>query len=416
MKILYVSQYYPPETGAPAARVSELARHWVRAGHEVTVLTGFPIHQTGIVDPDYRSRMRRLVYREEMDGVDVVRTWLMPLPNRRVYERILIYGSFWLSSSLRGTFLSRPDIVIATSPQLLVGLTGLWISRIKRAPFVLEVRDLWPESLIASGVGNSSSLATRSLSLIASLLYRSSDHVVAVTDAIRQALITKRNLTSTKVSVVENGVETEMFAPADPSDSVKDSLGLSGKFVVSYIGTLGQAQGLDVAIRAAAALSDRAKDIQFLIVGEGADKENLIAQADRAGLENIRFISGQPRKDVPGLIGASDVCMVLLKKRDVFETVIPTKMLEFMSCGRPVILGVNGQARSVLESAEGGLFFEPEDSTALADAIVRLHQDAPLRDAFGKQGRSYVVKNLAREAKAREYLELLDGIATGTRS
>lgn len=416
MKILYVSQYYPPETGAPAARVSELARHWVRAGHEVTVLTGFPIHQTGVVEPGYRSRMRRLVYREEMHGVDVVRTWLMPLPNRRVYERILTYGSFWLSSCLRGTFLSRPDIVIASSPQLLVGLTGLWLSRIKRAPFVLEVRDLWPESLTASGVGNSSSLPTRSLSLIASLLYRSCDHVVAVTEAIRQSIITQRNLASTKVSVVENGVETEMFAPTHPSDSVKDSLGLGGKFVVSYIGTLGQAHGLDVAVRAAAALSDRSTEIQFLMVGEGAEKENLIAQADRAGLKNIRFIPGQPRKDIPGLIRASDVCLVLLKKRDVFKTVIPTKMLEFMSCGRPIILGVNGQARSVLDSAECGLFVEPEDSAALAEAIVRLHQDAHLREALGARGRSYVVENLAREAKAREYMDVLGAIASGARA
>ncbi len=411
MNILYVSQYYPPETGAPAARVSEMAQHWVRAGHRVTVLTGFPINQTGVVDPGYRSRMRKLLYREEIDGVDVVRTWLMPLPNRRVYERVLVYASFWLSSSLRGTFLSRPDVVIATSPQLLVGLTGWWLSLIKRAPFVLEIRDLWPESLAASGIGRSGSLLTRSLSFLAGLLYRSCDHVVAVTDAIRDALIAGRNLEPSKVSVVENGVETEMFAPTGPSDSVKGSLGLEDKFVVSYIGTLGQAHGLDVAIHAAGALQDRWKDIQFLMVGEGAEKDNLVTLATQAGLENVRFLDGQPRQEIPGLIRASDVCLVLLKKNEVFETVVPTKMLETMSCGRPVILGVNGQARSLLESAEGGLYVEPEDASALAEAIVRLKQDASLREALGMSGRRYVVENLARDTKAGQYVEVLNALA-----
>ena len=406
-----MSQYYPPETGAPAARVSEMAQHWVRAGHRVTVLTGFPINQTGVVDPGYRSRMRKLLYREEIDGVDVVRTWLMPLPNRRVYERVLVYASFWLSSSLRGTFLSRPDVVIATSPQLLVGLTGWWLSLIKRAPFVLEIRDLWPESLAASGIGCSGSLLTRSLSFLAGLLYRSCDHVVAVTDAIRDALIAGRNLEPSKVSVVENGVETEMFAPTGPSDSVKGSLGLEDKFVVSYIGTLGQAHGLDVAIHAAGALQDRWKDIQFLMVGEGAEKDNLVTLATQAGLENVRFLDGQPRQEIPGLIRASDVCLVLLKKNEVFETVVPTKMLETMSCGRPVILGVNGQARSLLESAEGGLYVEPEDASALAEAIVRLKQDASLREALGMSGRRYVVENLARDTKAGQYVEVLNALA-----
>ncbi|MCL0028535.1 glycosyltransferase family 4 protein [Dehalococcoidia bacterium] len=411
MKILYISQYYPPETGAPAARVSEMARHWVRAGHRVTVLTGFPINQTGIVDPDYRSRMRKLFYREEIDGVDVIRTWLMPLPNRRVYERVLVYVSFLLSSSLRGIFLSRPDVIIATSPQLLVGLTGLWLSLIKRVPSVLEIRDLWPESLAASGVGRSDSLMTRSLRMVASLLYRSCDHVVTVTEAIRDALITWQNLEPKKVSVVENGVETDIFAPTGPTESVKNSLGLEGKFVVSYIGTLGQAHGLEVAIQAAGELRDRWKDIQFLMVGEGAEKDNLVDLATRAGLGNVRFLDGQPRQEIPSLIRASDVCLVMLKKNTVFETVVPTKMLEFMACGRPVILCVNGQARSLLESAKGGLYVEPGNATGLAEAIVHLKQDASLREALGMSGRRYVVENMTRAAKACQYVDVLNTIA-----
>src|SRR4051794_3135768 len=145
LKILYISQYFPPEMGAPAARVSELSRHWADAGHEVAVLTGFPNHPDGVLRPEYRKHFRRAVFREQADGVSVVRTWLLPFPNRKPYERVLNYSSFCASASLTGTFLERPDVIIATSPQLLVGLAGWWIAKLKRVPFVLEVRDLWPE-------------------------------------------------------------------------------------------------------------------------------------------------------------------------------------------------------------------------------------------------------------------------------
>ena len=190
MKILYISQYYPPEMGAPAARVSELARYWVRAGHKVTVLTGFPNHPDGVVRPEYRKDFRRLVCRERVDGVKVVRTWLLPFPNRKAYERMLNYSSFCLSAAITGSFLDRPDVVIATSPQLLVGLSGWWAAKMKRVPFVLEVRDLWPESLAAVGVGNANSFLHRALGKIAGFLYREAEHIVVVTPAFREHLTT----------------------------------------------------------------------------------------------------------------------------------------------------------------------------------------------------------------------------------
>src|ERR1700676_5367767 len=188
MKILYVSQYFPPEMGAPAARAIELSRHWAAAGHEVTVLTGFPNHPTGVVPAEYRSKIRRLVMHEKLDGVNVVRTWLFPFPNRKAYERILNYSSFCASASTTGMFVSRPDVLIATSPQLLVGPSGWWLARTKRVPFVFEVRDLWPESLAAVGMGNGNSLLHRVLGKIADFLYRRSDRVVVVTPAFEEFL------------------------------------------------------------------------------------------------------------------------------------------------------------------------------------------------------------------------------------
>ena len=213
MKILYVSQYFPPEMGAPAARVAELAHYWVEDGHEVTVLTGFPNHPTGVVSAEYRSKFRRLVMREDVGGVNVVRTWLFPFPNRKAYERMLNYSSFCASASTTGMFVSRPDVLIATSPQLLVGLSGWWLARTKRVPFVFEVRDLWPESLAAVGMGNPDSMLNRSLGSVAGFLYKRSEHIVVVTPAFQEYLIQNWRVPPEKISVVENGVESDLFSP-----------------------------------------------------------------------------------------------------------------------------------------------------------------------------------------------------------
>ena len=410
MKILYVSQYFPPEMGAPAARVSELARHWVKAGHQVTVLTGFPNHPTGIVAPEYRAKLRRLVCRERIDGIDIVRTWLFPCPNRKAHERLLNYLSFVLSSCITGIFLRRPDVVIATSPQLFVGLTGRWLGWIKRVPFVLEVRDLWPESITASGMGRDTDLSIRLLRALSAFLYRTCNHVVVVTPAFKQEIVTKWQVRAEKISLVENGVETDVFTPDATGDEVRKDLGLEGKFLVSYIGTFGLAHGLHAIVKAAAQLQAGYPDIQFLFVGEGADKDRLISLVFDLKLANVHFLLQQSRAKIPSIIRASDVCLVVLRKADVFETVIPTKMLEFMACGRPVILGVDGQARRVIETAKAGVFVEPEDPTALAHAITQLYLDAAQRKVLGHNGRQYIVKNLSREQTAKTYTGVLENV------
>ena len=414
MKLVYVSQYFPPEMGAPAARAVELARHWVRDGHEVSVLTGFPNHPTGVITPEYREKFRRLVCRETLEGIEVTRTWLWPLPNGRPHERMLNYSSFFLSASLTGLRLRRPDVLIATSPQLLVALSGYWLARMKRVPFVFEVRDLWPESLSAVGVGGERGLLNRGLGAIAGFLYRKADHIVVVTEAFRTHLIRKWKVPPGKISVVENGVEPELFAPVDPT-AVRRELGLEGKFVVCYIGTMGMAHGLGTLVDAAEKLAGL-PDVSFLVVGEGAEKQAIIELARRRGVANIVFVDQQAREKVPGLISAADACVVLLKKTDVFQTVIPTKMLEFMSCQRPVILGVDGQARELLERARAGIFVEPENGGALVEAITMLRASPELRTVLGQNGRRFVLQNLSRQRTARGYIEVLDGILHGGRN
>lgn len=406
MKILYVSQYFPPEMGAPAARVAELSRYWAQEGHDVTVLTGFPNHPTGVVPAEYRSKFRRLVSRERTNGVNIVRTWLLPFPNRKTYERMLNYSSFCLSAAGTGLFVERPDVVIASSPQLLVGLSGWWLARCKRSRFVFEVRDLWPESLAAVGVGNADSLVYRTLARTAAFLYRNSDHIVVVTPAFKEYLVQHIRVSPEKISVVENGVEAELFSPKTESN-LRTRLGAEEKFVVSYIGTMGNAHGLQTLIEAAAQLQNTAPKILVLLVGEGAEKEQLVSLVRSRGLTNVLFVDEQSREKIPAYICASDACVVLLKKSEIFKTVIPSKMLEFMSCARPVILGVEGQARQILEKAQAGICIEPGDPSQLAEAVLCLAGDAQLQETMGRNGRRHVLQHFSRRQTAMAYLDLL---------
>ncbi len=407
MKILYISQYFPPEMGAPAARAVELSRHWSEAGHEVSVLTGFPNHPTGVVPAAYRPFFRRLVAREKLGSVSIVRSWLLPFPNRKTYERMLNFASFFLSSAITGLFLPRPDVVIGSSPQLLVALSAWWLARFKRAPFVFEVRDLWPESLAAVGMGGANSPLHKILAHIAGFLYRNADRIVVVTPAFVDHLVQHWSVPREKISVIENGVETQLFAPQAARD-LRKRLGVEGKFVVAYIGTMGMAHGLETIVTAAGQLQQTNPDVVFFLLGEGADKARILELARERNLKNLIFLDQQPREKIPAYIAAADACLVPLKKSDVFKTVIPTKMLEFMSCARPLILGVDGQARTILEEARAGLVIEPENPAALAEAISILERNTEMARELGRNGREYIVRKFSRRRTAEKYIRELN--------
>ncbi|HSY63425.1 MAG TPA: glycosyltransferase family 4 protein [Terriglobales bacterium] len=410
VNILYLSQYFPPEMGAPAGRVAEMSRLWVEDGHEVTVLTGFPNHPTGVVPREYRRQFRRLVTRDLYHGVNVVRTWLLPLPNRKAYERILNYGSFCISSAATGMLLRKPDVVIATSPQLLVGLSGWWLARLNGVPFVFEVRDLWPESLAAVGMGNEQSALHRGLTKVAEFLYRNCDRLVVVTPAFKDYLIEHSRVPEEKIVVVENGVDSNAFSRVAPNLALRRELDAEGRFVVSYIGTIGAAHGLETLLEAASWVRERMPEVLFLIVGEGADKARMKSLAGSRRLSNVRFVDQQPRETIPAYISASDACIVLLKKAELFKTVLPTKMLEFMSCARPIILGVDGHARKVMEQANAGIFITPQDPTALVEAVMRLASDPALRESMGRNGRQHILRYFSRRESARTYLDVLQDL------
>lgn len=410
MKILYLSQYFPPEMGAPAARVSELSRLWVKAGHDVTVLTGFPHYPTGVVPQQYRAKLRRLIMREDFDGARVERTWLAALPNRKAWERILNHVSFTISAALRGSFLGAPDLVIATSPQLLGCLAGLWVATLKGVPLVFEVRDLWPESLTLDADSGFNRLVQAVLHKISNLLYRRSRHIVVVTPAFKNHLVEHYNVAPEKVSIVMNGVDPEVFTPNGETDSVVKEFQLGDRFIVSFIGILGNAHGLSTVAYAAARLQESRPEVLLLLVGEGADKSNVQALVAKLGLKNVLIIGQQPRSKIPALIRASSACMVLLKKSDVFKTVIPSKVFEFMACGRPVILGAEGQVRELVKTADCGVCVPPEDSASLAGAIEQLYSDQELRARLGRNGRNHAVRYLSRDQTAKDYIAILQRV------
>ena len=291
MKILYVSQYFPPEKCAPAARVSELAQHWANNGDRVTVLTAFPNHPTGIVAPKYRKRFRRLHCRERAGNVDVVRTWLWPLANKGYLRRTICYLSFCLSACVAGLFLERPEVVIATSPQLLVGLSGWFLARRFRVPFVLEIRDLWPESMCAVAAQNSSGRLYRGVGTIAKFLYNRCDQIVVVTPAFREHLIGRYGVPESKIDVVENGVETDLFSPSGPTD-IRRPFALEGKFIVSYIGTIGMAHGLETVLEAAQSIRSDCPGAHVLLIGDGAEKVEGRRGSCSSRAEQREFASG----------------------------------------------------------------------------------------------------------------------------
>ena len=404
MRVIYLSQYFPPEMGAPSARVYECAREWARQGINVTVLTGMPHHPTGIVPKRY---VGRFYCREMVDGVDVCRAYVYATPNRGVYRRAWSYFTFMVCSVVTGFFCARkPDLVVATSPQLLAGVAGWALATLKRVPFVFEVRDLWPESIEAVGAIRSRALLAP-LYALADFLYRRACHIVVVSESSKDALVA-RGIPPNKVSIMKNGVDLELFRPGLPADYIRAEHGLGRSFVVLYIGTMGMAHGLEVVLEAAKALGERS-DVKFLLVGEGARKDHLKEQARH--LPNVLFVDGCARTKVRDYIAASDVCLVHLKRSELFKTVLPSKMFEIMGCGKPILLGVDGEARRTLDEANAGVWFPPEDSASLVNEVRRLCADRTLCKRLGRNGRRFAERNYSREVIAQRYAGLLRAMA-----
>lgn len=406
MNILFISQYFPPEMGAPAARTYELARSWVKAGHRVTVLTAFPHHPTGVIPEAYRGKV---FLREQVDGIRVVRSFVYATANKGFLKRTLSYISFMVSAVLFSPLVrDRFQVVVATSPQFFVAVAGYAISRLKQRPFVFEVRDLWPESIVAVGALKNV-FVVGLLSRVAHFLYDRASLIVGVAESTRR-ILTERGISPNKIEVIPNGIDPELFRCPSGGMEVRKRYRLEGKFIVSYIGTHGMAHALHRVLDAANLLRD-AEGIHFLFVGEGAEKEDLVRYSESLALPNATFVGKQEHSAVPAFLNASDVSLVPLRDASLFSAVLPSKMFEIMGAGRPVILGVRGEARELLERVKAGLCVAPEDPEQLRDAILKLYRDRDLGRSFGENGRRFVMTHHSRERLAGQYADLLQGVA-----
>jgi glycosyltransferase involved in cell wall biosynthesis len=404
MKILFLTDNFPPETNAPATRTYEHARSWVAAGHEVTVLGNVPNFPTGRVFPGYRNKLWQ---RETMDGINVVRVWTYVTANQGFLRRSLDYFSFAVTGAIGGLFLPKPDVIVATSPQIFTALAGCILAGIRRRPFVFELRDLWPESIAAVGAMREGMLL-RSLRALEYWLYGRAARIVSVTQAFERILVAN-GVPPEKVAVVRNGVDLEAFVPGPKPADLEQRLKLGGKFVAAYVGTIGMAHGLDILLSAAELLKDK-RNLAILVVGTGAERVRLETEARRRGLDNILFIGPVNKEEVKRYWRLCDVALVLLKDVPLFEHVIPSKMFEAMGTGRPIILGVRGESEELLGEAGAGLAVSPESSSALAEALAEMIGNPSLCAIMGDAGRRFVEKSFDRKRLALDMLKVLQDV------
>jgi len=362
MKILFITDNFPPEVNAPATRTCEHVKEWVKDGDvEVTILTCFPNFPYGEVYTGYRNK---LYQKEFIDGIEVIRIWSYMTANSGFIKRVLDYMSFAVMAFLVGIF-KKHDIIIATSPQFFTTWAAWGLSKIKRKPWIFELRDLWPESIKTVGVMKQGK-AIEILEKIELALYRDADKVIAVTNAFKENLI-DRGIEKEKIEVITNGSNKELFYPRKKDKVLLKELGLEGKFIVGYIGTHGMAHSLDFIVKSMLEVGDTT--VHFLFIGDGAMKKMIVNVAYDLALDNITFLDTVKKEEVPRYLSIVDVSLVPLKKEKNFKAVIPSKIFEAAAMGKPTLLGVEGEAQEIIERYHAGLCFEPENKKDLLKKI-----------------------------------------------
>ena len=369
LHILFLSDNFPPEANAPATRLYEHARYWVQQGHQVTVITCAPNFPEGRLFPGYRNRWYHV---SDFDGIRVVRVKTYITANQGFIRRTLDYLSFMVSGVLAGLFQRRPDLIVATSPQFFCALGGWLLAVIRRKPFVFELRDLWPASIVAVGAMQRGRLI-RWLERLELFLYRQADAIIPVTESFKTDLI-GRGIDPGKIQVVINGVDLDRYSPRPPDRQLVEQYGWQGKFVVGYLGTHGLAHGLDSVLTAARRLKDRT-DIVFVMIGTGARRQQLVQDVADQQLTNVIMLPLQPKHMMPRWWSICTVTLIPLRDNPVFATVIPSKLFEAMGMNIPVVMSLpEGEATALVQHYRVGEVVPPEHPQALAECLVRLSQ------------------------------------------
>lgn len=406
MRILFISDNFPPESNAPASRLYEHARYWVDEGHEVTVITCAPNFPEGRVFDGYQNDWRTVEY---LDGIRVVRVKTYISANQGFVKRTLDYVSFMGSSVVAGLFEARPDVVVASSPQFFAAVGGLQLARLRRLPFVFEVRDLWPASIVAVGAMKKSP-AIVALEKLELFMYQQAEAIVSVTESFREDMVA-RGVSRDKIHLVLNGADLSWCAPRPRDPELAAEFGLGDKFVAGYLGTHGMAHGLESVVEAASRLRDR-QDIAFFFAGSGAERKRIEDLVAQRGLDNVKMIPRQPKERVAALWSLCDLALIPLRNDPVFSTVIPSKLFEAMGNGVPVLMSLpEGEATALLRDNACGVTVPPEDPLALANAVVALADD-PARVALLRQS---ALENAPRYSRAMQAKKMVAALSTVSR-
>ena len=405
MRILYFSQYFPPETGATQIRAYEMATGLVRAGHRVTMICEFPNHPHGVIPAEYKGK---LFERAELDGIDVIRVWVKSNPKKTYNTRLAFYVSYMLAAIVAGLFLARGkyDAIYATSPPLFVGGAGLLVSLLRRTPFFFEVRDLWPESAVKLGQ-LSRPQAIRWATWLEERCYARAQKIIVVVDHMLRRL-TERGIAPDKLKLIRNGANTDLFRPdPDRRQEIRAELGLNGNFLVLYAGLHGLVYDLVAIMDVAAMLKDH-RDIKLLFVGDGPTKAATVARAEELALDNVIFLPTQPIQRIAGFFNAADVTLAPLRKPQM-EGAFPVKVYDSMASEVPVILCAEPETTEIVLNNRAGLVTDSGDYEAIREAILTLYQDPQLRLDLGRNGRQAVLRHYSRQAQAAELATLLAG-------
>lgn len=407
MKILFLTENFPPESNAAANRVYERACYWANWGHDVTVITSAPNFPQGVLHQGFRNRWYQT---GRMDGIKVVRVKTFIAPNRGTILRLLDFMSFMITGFCAALVQRKPDVIVATSPQFFTAVAGWLAAAAKRKPFVFELGDIWPASIVAVGAMEQG-FFLRLMEKFELFLYRRSASVAALTAAFKVNLVA-RGIDGDKISVVMNGVDLSRYAPRAPDVELAREWNIHGKFVVGYIGTHGMAHGLMNVLDAADLMRDE-PNICFLLVGDGAERADLVRAAHDRKLENVFLIPAQPKEYMPRIWSICNVALVHLRASPVFAEVIPSKTFEAMAMGVPVLLATPaGEASRILAADEAGLHVAPEDPQALADAVRKLAGDKVLLKQYSDHALASAPRH-TRLRQAQEMLQTLEIAAAG---
>lgn len=403
MHILFLTDNFPPEVNAPASRTFEHCREWVKAGHRVTVITCAPNFPKGHVFDGYRNR---LWASEEMAGIRVIRVWSYITANEGSLKRILDYQSFMVTATLATLFVRRVDVILGTSPQFFTVCSAYVVSRLKRIPFVFELRDLWPASIRAVEALQDST-ALRALERLELFLYRKAERIVSVTHSIKKNLVA-RGVNGDKIMVISNGVDLSRFKPMPKDLDLVNELGLKGKFVAGYVGTHGLAHHLETLLNAAEMVRGlpNGAAFHFILLGDGARKKALKEEAVRRGLDNITFVDSVHKNQVTRYWSLLDVSIIHLKKTELFTTVVPSKLFECMGMGLPVLHGVAGESAEIVRDDGVGIVFESENATELVENLQFLQHDCSSYEGYRARCME-AAKKYDRTVLARKMLEML---------